>query len=134
VGCAALGRSSGHEKTEKGADMEIIDQLLNFLRDGLAAIFSFIELIWRWAADQIFSVPWGGLGDLPIWKQLLLVVIAAAVIYFLYRAIRELLDAGEKALAAFATLLTVLVKTLPPAILAGLAAAGGAWVINNISF
>lgn len=114
--------------------MEIIDQLLNFLRDGLAAIFSFIELIWRWAADQIFSVPWGGLGDLPIWKQLLLVVIAAAVIYFLYRAIRELLDAGEKALSAFATLLTVLIKTLPPAIVAGLVAAGGAWVINNISF
>jgi hypothetical protein len=56
------------------------------------------------------------------------------VIYFLYRAIRELLEAGEKALSAFATLLAVLIKTLPPAVLAGLAAAAGAWVVNNVTF
>ena len=114
--------------------MQFVDQLLQFLRQGLAAIFRFIEIIWRWSIDQILSVPWETLGDLPLWKILLLILTAGAVIYLLYRAIRELLDAGEKALMAFATLLTVLIKTLPPALLAGLAAAGGAWVVNNINF
>ncbi|NJM33677.1 MAG: hypothetical protein HC850_02065 [Rhodomicrobium sp.] len=114
--------------------MQIIDQLLQFLRQGLAAIFNFIELIWRWSVRQILDVPWNALGDLSLWKQLLLVVTAAAVIYLLYKSIRELLEAGEKALSAFATLLSVLIKTLPPAILAGLAAAAGAWVVNNINF
>jgi hypothetical protein len=51
-----------------------------------------------------------------------------------YKAIRELLEAGQKALAAVATLLSVLIKTLPPAILAGLAAAAGAWAVNNVNF
>jgi hypothetical protein len=114
--------------------MQFIDQLLQFLRQGLAAIFRFIELIWRWSVEQILSVPWDALGNLPLWKQLLLVLTAGAVIYLLYRAIRELLEAGEKALSAFATLLSVLIKTLPPALLAGLAAAAGAWVVNNVSF
>src|SRR5262245_32583308 len=114
--------------------MQFIDQLLTFLRTGLAAIFRFVETIWRWSIDQIFRVPWQALGELPLWKQLLLVVTAGVVIYFLYKAIKELLEAGEKALAAFATLLTVFVKTLPPILLAGLAAAAGAWVINNVNF
>ncbi len=114
--------------------MQFLDQLLQFLRQGLSAVFRFIEVIWRWSVDQILSVPWGALGDLPLWKQLLLILTAGAVVYLLYKAIRELLEAGEKALSAFATLLSVLIKTLPPAILAGLAAAAGAWVVNNITF
>ena len=114
--------------------MQFLDQLLQFLRQGIAAIFSFVEAIWRWSVQQILAVPWDTLGQLPLWKVLLLIVTAGAVIYLLYRAIRELLEAGEKALAAFATLLTVLVKTLPPALLAGLAAAAGAWIVNNVNF
>lgn len=113
--------------------MQFVDQLLDLLRQGLAAIFSFIDAIWRWAAAQISGVPWSEFGLLMLWQQVLLVITAAAVIYLLYRAIRELLDAGKKVLDAFVTLLSVLVNTLVPAILAGLIAAGGAWVVNNIS-
>lgn len=114
--------------------MQFIDQLLDFLRQGITAIFRFVETIWRWSVQQILDVPWSSLGDLPLWKQLLLVIIAGAVIYLLYRAARELLDAGEKALSAFATLLTVFVRTLPPMLLAGVVAAIGAWIVNNVAF
>ncbi len=114
--------------------MQFVDQLLQLLRQGLAAIFSFIDAIWRWAAGQIGAVPWTEFGQLLLWQQILLVLTGAVVVYLLYRAIRELLDAGKKLLDAFVTLLSVLVNTLVPAILAGLAAAGGAWVVNNISF
>jgi hypothetical protein len=84
--------------------------------------------------DQIRAVPWDNLGALPLWKIVLLVLVAGVIIYLLYRALRELLDAGQKALAAFATLLSVFVQTLVPVLLAGIAAAVGAWVVNNVSF
>ena len=113
--------------------MQFLNQLLQFLQQGLAAIFRFVQSIWQWSVSQILAVPWDGLNDMPFWKVILLVAIACVVIYFLYRAGRELMEAGEKALSAFATLLTVFVKTLPPILIAGLAAAAGAWVINHVN-
>lgn len=114
--------------------MQFVDQLLQLLRQGIAAIFGFIEAIWIWAADQISAVPWSDFGQLQLWQQVVLVLAAGAVVYLLYRAIRELLDAGKKVLDAFVTLLSVLVNTLIPAILAGVIAAGAAWVVNNVIF
>src|ERR1700720_2814931 len=113
--------------------MQFINQLLQFLQQGLAAIFRFVQSIWQWSVAQILAVPWDRISTLPFWKIILLVVVAVVVVYFLYRAFRELLDAGEKALSAFATLLTVFVRTLPPILLAGVAAPAGAWVINHVN-
>ena len=81
---------------------------------------------------QILSVPWGRVGELPGSKVLLLIASAGIVAYFLFRAARELYSAGEKAFSAFLTLLRVFAKTVPPILLAGLAAAAGAWVVNHV--
>jgi hypothetical protein len=62
------------------------------------------------------------------------VICGAVVVFLVYRAARELLAAGEKALSAFVTLLTVFVRTLPPILLAGAAAAAGAWAVNHVNF
>jgi ABC-type arginine transport system permease subunit len=67
-----------------------------------------------------------------LWKQVLLVVVIGAVAWALYKAAKELWDAAERILAAFAALLGVLVRTLPSVIVAGLIALGGAWVLNNV--
>jgi len=114
--------------------MQFVDQLIDFLRDGIAAIFRFVELIWTWSIEQIRAIPWNNLGEIPVLKQVLLVIVAGAVIYLLYKAARELFEAGQNALAAFATLLGAIVRTLAPILFAGLIAAGGAWVINNLNF
>ena len=111
---------------------QVFDQLLKFLQQGIAAIFRFVELIWTWSVDQItklMSVPWQ---DWPLWKQVLLVLIIAGVIYALYRAGRDLLEAGAAILAAFAGLLAVLVQTLPHVFLAGVIALGGVWLVNHL--
>jgi hypothetical protein len=111
---------------------QVFDQLLKFLQQGIAAIFHFVELIWTWTVDQIsklMAVPWQ---EWPIWKQVLLVLIIAAVLWALYRAGRELLEAGAAILAAFAGLLAVLVQTLPHVFLAGVIALGGVWLINHL--
>src|SRR5215471_5357046 len=111
---------------------QAFDQLLKFLQQGIAAIFHFVELVWTWSVDQIsrlMAVPWQ---QWPIWKQILLVLIIAGVLWSLYRAGRELLEAGAAILAAFAGLLSVLVQTLPHVFLAGVIALGGVWLVNHL--
>jgi hypothetical protein len=111
---------------------QVFDQLLKFLHDGISAIFRFVELIWTWSVEQISrlaSVPWQ---DWPLWKQFLLVLILVGVAWALYRAGRELLEAGAAILNAFAHLLSVLVRTLPPVMLAGVIALGGVWLVNHL--
>jgi hypothetical protein len=111
---------------------QVFDQLLKFLQQGIAAIFHFVELIWTWSVDQItklMAAPWQ---EWPIWKQILLVLIIAGVLWALYRAGRELLEAGAAILAAFARLLGVLVQTLPHVFLAGVIALGGVWLVNHL--
>ncbi len=111
---------------------QILDQILRFLQQGIAAIFHFVGLIWNWSVDQIgklASAPWQAW---PLLKIILLIVVAAAVVWALYRAAWELWLATERILAAFATLLVALVHTLPSVLLAGVIALGGVWVINHL--
>ena len=113
--------------------MHIVDQILQFVQQGIAFVFKYVKLIWMWSASQIESLPWQDPKQLEYWQMGVLAVSALLIIYFLYSSIKELLEAGQKALIAFVTLLTVLIKTLLPLFLAGLVAAAGAWIINNIN-
>lgn len=130
---AAVASTTGTQSLTGGRIVEqIFRQLLDFLQQGIAAIFRFVQLIWTWSIDQIMKVlqvPWA---DWPLWKQILLVLVGAAVIWALYKAAKDLWEAGEKILSAFASLLGVLVKTLPRVLVAGLIALGGVWLINNL--
>jgi hypothetical protein len=110
---------------------QFLNQLVAFAQQGISAIFRFVQMIWTWSVGQITRVvesPWQ---SWPLWKQVLLVVVVAAVIWALYKAGKELFEAGERTLGAFATLLGVFVKTLPRVVLAGLIALGGVWFLNN---
>ncbi len=111
---------------------EILNQLVAVLQHGIAAIFRFVELIWTWSIEQVMrvtEVPWAAW---PLWKQIVLVIIAGAIVYTLYKVGKELWEAGEKILAGFASLLVVMVKTLPLMIVAGLIAFGGLWLVNSV--
>jgi hypothetical protein len=113
--------------------MQFFNQLVQFLQQGISAIFRFVQMIWTWSIAQITQVvqsPWQGW---PIWKQVLLVLVIAGVAWALYKAAKELWKAGESVLGAFAALLGVFVKTLPRVVLAGLIAMGGAWLLNNFN-
>ena len=111
---------------------QLFNQLIQFVQQGVAAIFRFVQLIWNWSVEQILRVldaPWQ---NWPFWKQVLLALIAAGVLWALYKAAAELWEAGERTLAAFAGLLGALVRTLPHVLIAGVIAMGGIWVINNL--
>jgi hypothetical protein len=111
---------------------QIFNQLLQFVQQGVAAIFKFIQLVWAWSVDQVsilMSVSWQ---SWPLWKQLLLVVIALAVAYALFSVAMQLFEAGSRILTAFATLLIAFVNTLPSVLVAGVIAVGGVWLLNNL--
>src|SRR5689334_1944043 len=113
--------------------MQFLNQLVQFLQQGIAAIFKFVQMIWAWSISQISQVagsPWQGW---PFWKQVLLVVVLAAVVFALFKVARELWEAGERVLTAFAALLGVFVRTMPQVVVAGLVAMGGLWLINNFN-
>lgn len=113
---------------------QFFNQFVQFVQQGIAAIFRFVQLIWTWSVGQISTlvqVPWQ---SWPLWKLILLALIIGGVAWALYKAAKELWEAGERILGAFATLLGVLVRTLPRVLIAGLIALGGVWLLNNLDF
>jgi hypothetical protein len=111
---------------------QILSQLLQFLQQGISAIFRFVQLVWEWSVSQVTQltqVPWQ---EWPILKQALLVIVLAGVIWAFYKAAKDLWEAGGRVLGAFAALLSVLVKTLPNVVVAGLIAVAGVWLLNNL--
>lgn len=113
---------------------QIIDQIINFLQQGIAAIFRFVELIWQWSFGQIISVFQSDWQSLPFWKIAILAVVVIAIVYVLYRAIIQLWKAAEQILKAFVGLLSVLVSILPYVLIAGLIAAAGGYVVQHVNF
>src|SRR5262249_18735445 len=60
---------------------QAFNQLLQFLHQGISAIFHFVQMIWTWSVGQIstlLAVPWQ---QWPLWKQILLVLVLMAVIW-----------------------------------------------------
>ena len=112
---------------------QIFDQFLQFLQQGIAAIFRFVQLVWTWSIDQIAKITQAPWDNWPLWKQVLLVVIIVAVAYFLFIAARQLWFAGVHVLAAFASFLGAVIVTLPSILLAGVIALAGLWTINNLN-
>jgi hypothetical protein len=113
--------------------MQFFNQLIQFLQQGISAIFRFVQMIWQWSVGQITGLMHVSWQDWPLWKQVLLVLVIAGVVWALFNAAKELWNAGERILTAFAALLGVLVKTLPKVALAGLIALSGVWVLNNLN-
>ena len=109
----------------------VFEQFLQFVQQGVAAIFKFIQLVWAWSVAQITSLSSAPWQNWPLWKQVLLVLIVIGVGWALYRAAMELWEASARILTAFATLIIALVNTLPNILMAGVVALGGLWVLNN---
>ena len=111
---------------------EILEQFLQFVQQGIAAVFRFVALIWAWSMDQIVTMMQAPFTHWPLWKQLVLLIVLVGVAYALLIAARQLWFAAVHVLAAFARFVTALVYTLPAILVAGCIAVAGLWVINNL--
>jgi hypothetical protein len=113
---------------------QIIRSIMQFLQQGIAAIFKFLELIWTWSFGEIIAIFQSDWKSLPVWKIVVLVAVVAAVAYALYKAIMVLWEAAVAVFGAFVALLSAFVSVLPYIVAAGLIAFAGGWVIHNVNF
>jgi hypothetical protein len=113
---------------------QFFEVFVEFVRQGIGAIFRFVAAVWKWAAEQLgklLSMPWQ---DWPIWRVILLAVMIYGLGWYLWKSLKELWDAWKKTLAALGTMLGVLIKTLPQIVLAGLLALAGVWALTALDF
>jgi len=111
---------------------QVSDQSRQFLERGVAEVLRFVQLVWTWSSEQIIKVTQAQWENWPLWKQLLLLIVAAAVAYFLFIAAMQLWTAAINVLSAFATFIGTVIVTLPTILIAGAIALAGLWVINNL--
>lgn len=113
---------------------QIINTIVQFLQQGIAAIFKFVQIAWTWSFGEIMRVMQSNWQALPIWKMVVLAIVLIGIAVMAFKVLRQLWDAGEKVLRAFVALLAVLVGVLPYVLIAGVIAFAGGWVLKNVNF
>ena len=98
-----------------------------------AVIWQVLQFIWNWSLGQVVKMFQMSFNNLPVWKQVLFVVVIAALAYFLYKVAKDLLKAVQHVLGAIVGLISALIAMLPQIVYAGLIAFGGAWMITNFN-
>jgi hypothetical protein len=98
-----------------------------------AVIWQVLQFVWNWSFGQVvkmFQLPFN---SLPLWKQVLFILVIGALGYFLYKIAKDLLKAVQSVLGAIVGLISALIGMLPQIVYAGLIAFGGAWVITTLN-
>jgi hypothetical protein len=112
---------------------QVLNQVSQIAQQLASVIWQVLQFIWNWSFGQIvgmFQMPFNGL---PLWKQILFVLVIAAMAYFLYKVAKDLLKAIQSVLGAIVGLISALIAMLPQIVWAGLIAFGGAWIIRNLN-
>ena len=112
----------------------IINSIVQFLQQGIAAIFKFLQLVWNWSFGQIVSVFSSDWQSLPIWKIVILIIALGAIVYILYKAFMVLWSGVVALFHAFVELLGKFVSVLPQIVIAGLIAFAAGYVVQHINF
>src|SRR5204862_4947498 len=123
--------SSGHRGVV--AMQQVLNEVGQIAQRLAGVIWQVLQFIWNWSFGQIvtmFQVPFN---NLPLWKQVLFVVVIAALAYFLYKVAKDLLKAVQSVLGAIVGLISALIAMLPQIVYAGLIAFGGAWIITTMN-
>jgi len=98
-----------------------------------AIVWQVLQFVWNWSFGQVVQMFQMPFNSLPLWKQVLFVLVIAALGYFTYKIAKDLLRAVQAVLGAIVGFISALISMLPQVAWAGLIAFGGAWVITNLN-
>ena len=112
---------------------QVLNQVSQIAQQLASVIWQVLQFIWNWSFGQIVRMFQLSFNDLPLWKQIIYVLVVAAMVYFLYKIAKDLLKAVQSVLGAIVGLISALIAMLPQIVWAGLIAFGGAWIITNLS-
>jgi hypothetical protein len=96
-------------------------------------IWEALLVLWGWSFGQIVTMFQLPFDDLPVWKQVLFIVVIVSLVYLAHKVARDLLRAVQTMLGAVVGLIGAFIIMLPQIVWAGLIAFGGAWVIMNVN-
>jgi hypothetical protein len=112
---------------------QFLNQLGQIAQQLSNVIWQILQFIWNWSFGQVarmIGMPFNGL---PLWKQIIYVLVIAALAYFFYKIAKDLLKATQSILGAIVSLISALIGMLPQIVWVGLIAFGGAWVITTLN-
>jgi hypothetical protein len=112
---------------------QILNQAGQIAQQLASVIWQVLQYIWNLSFGQVarmFAMPFN---SLPLWKQIIYVLVIAAIIYFLWKVFKDLLKAVQSVLSAIVGLISALIAMLPQIVWAGLIAFGGAWIITTLN-
>jgi hypothetical protein len=111
----------------------VLNQVAQIAQQLTSVIWQVLRFIWDWSFGQIVGMFQMSFSSLPLWKQIIYVLVIAAMVYFLYKVAKDLLKAIQSVLGAIVGLISALIAMLPQIVWAGLIAFGGAWIIRNMN-
>jgi len=112
---------------------QVLNEVGQIAQRLVGVIWQVLQFIWNWSFGQIVQMFQMPFNSLDLWKQVLYVMVIAALGYFIYKIARDLLKAMQSVLGAIVGLVSALIAMLPQIVLAGLIAFGGAWVITSLN-
>jgi hypothetical protein len=96
-------------------------------------IWQALVFLWGWSFGQVVAMLQLPFDSLPVWKQVIFVVVIVSLVYLGHRVARDLLKAVQTMVGALVGLMAAFIIMLPQIVWAGLIAFGGAWVIMNLN-
>jgi hypothetical protein len=111
---------------------EVFNQASRIAQQFFELIAHVIGLIWSWTFGQfggMFHLPFM---TLPLWKQVLYVLVIIAIAYILYRVGRQILETILKIVRAIVELVVTLIEKSLDVLIVGVAALVVAWIVTNL--
>jgi hypothetical protein len=112
---------------------QVLNQVSQMAQKLVSVIWQVLQFIWNWSFGQIVKMFQMPFNTLPLWKQVLFVLVIGALGYFFYKIAKDLLKAVQSVLGAIVGLVSALIAMLPQIVWAGLIAFGGAWILTNLN-
>jgi hypothetical protein len=77
---------------------QVLNEVGRLAQQLFAVIWQVLQFIWNWSFGQIVKMFQMPFANLPIWKQVLFVLVIGALAYFLFKIAKDLLAAFRKCL------------------------------------
>src|SRR6476660_9887640 len=111
---------------------QVLNEVSQIAQRLAGVIWQVLQFIWNWSFGQVVKMFQMPFNNLPVWKQVLFVIVIAALAYFLYKVAKDLLKAVQSVLGAVVGLTSARIAMLPQIVYAVLIAFRGAWIITTM--
>jgi hypothetical protein len=99
----------------------------------VSLIWQALVFLWSWSFGQVVNMLQLPFDALPVWKQVIFILVIVSLVYLGHRVAREVIKVVHTMLSAIVGLIAAFFLLLPHIVWAGLIAFGGAWVIMNLN-